>query len=55
MRLCKQKLFAKKTAENLARDKNILLKAGETPEEAPYMSLDERIGVKTGMWKFAVE
>ena len=47
--------FAKKTAENLARDKNILLKAGETPEEAPYMSLDERMGVKTGMWKFAVE
>ena len=47
--------FAKKTAENLARDKNILLKVGETPEEAPCMSLDERMGVKTGMWKFAVE
>ena len=47
--------FAKKTAENLARDKNVVVKAGETPEEAPYMSLDERIGVKTGVWKFAVE
>lgn len=47
--------FAKKTAENLARDKNVLLKAGETPEEAPYTSLDERMGVKTGVWRFAVE